>query len=1756
MTLRLPLVLLLLCPTVVPAADPDDHTPPEFAALKYRSVGPYAGGRVSRACGVPGDPLTYYAATASGGVWKSIDGGLTWKPIFDDQPTSSIGSIAVAPSDPNVVYVGTGEANIRGNVSPGAGLFKSTDAGKTWKHVWKQVGQIGTVAVHPTNPDVCFAAVLGHAFGPNQERGVYRTKDGGKTWDRVLFKNDETGCSDVCIDPNNPRVIVAGFWQTRRRPWELTSGGPGSDLFVSRDGGDTWESLKTPASRDRKGAASDPKKNGLPAGIWGRVGVAIAPSDSSRVYAVIEAEKGGVFRSDDGGESWSLTSDDRNLRQRAWYYSTLTVDPKNPDVVWAPQVPMLKSSDGGKSFKPARGFHHGDHHDLWIDPTNPKRMIDANDGGVDISTDGGKTWFAPPLPISQFYHVHADNHVPYRVMGCMQDLGSACGPSNSLTGGIALGDWHGVGGGEAGYAVSDPKDPNIVYAGEYGGIITRYDRRTNQSRNISVAQYNPSGIEPEKHKYRFQWTAPILVSQHTGAVYHAANFLFRTSDGGKTWEKVSADLTRNDKQKQQWSGGPITGDNSGAETYCTIFALGESPVQKGVLWAGTDDGRVWLTRDDCKTWTEVTANVPELPDWGTVECIEASPHDAGTAYLVVDNHRMDDYRPHVWKTTDFGKTWEQIVDGLDAGTHCNAVREDPRKKGLLYLGTERGIQFSTDAGKTWKSLQLNLPTVPVHDLQVKGDDLVVGTHGRSLWILDDLTAVREWKPSLGEKAFHLYPVRPAVKWYVGGGGFNRYPGSATKNPDNGAVVWFHLKEKLKDDATLEVLTADGKLVAKARAKKDDDGKDDDDDDGDNQDKKERKLPAKPGLNKFVWDFTHDGADTIPGAKVDSGNPGQTIPVAPGKYTVKLSVGKVLQTATVEVYPDARLGPAFPSQSELRSQFEKGFGMKGPDADRMLSMLTSQVERVRQISAGHGSEQQEALALKVRDHIQQLTETVLRLRAIQKQIGVRKELFKDNDAAKQQLKDEAALAKKLSTLEEKLHNPKAKIVYDVFGAKPGAMLYSQLTWLLGNVIDGDGGVTKAQQELETELSKTLTEYVGEFDKLTGDELKKLNESATKAGLPGLYLPLVKKVKEEPKAEPKKTTADVFAPNNLLAWCIVPFDGKKRGPAERVEMLKRLGFTKYVYDWRAEHLPTFDEEVQLLKKAGITLQGVWFPAGVGKDGETLLALLKKHDIKTELWVMLPQPDAKLTQDEKVKVTTELVKKLAVLAAKQGCKVGIYNHGGWTGEPANMAAVAKACGEPNVGIVYNLHHGHDHLKDLPAALKVMLPHLYCINTNGMQTDGDKKGNKILVVSEGDQDKAWLKAIRDSGYAGPVGIIGHTDDDAEARLADNLTGLKLLASGSPFKVGVRTRSMSPDGLKIQLESVTGRFFVSGFTGDERKNLADPKAWTAEKLAKALRVHVETAERDLKVTSAAPSMAGTSLFTPDEFLFIPRFPPTPGTTYRVFFDREAAFGVKGAGVYTNTFSVPKPVQTKPTTILSVFPSAEKLPENTLRFYVQFSAPMAKGSDIYKHIRLLKEDGKPVFAPFLEIDEQLWNPDGTRLTLLFDPGRVKRGLKPREEDGPILEEGKTFTFVVDRELEDDAGFPLAAGFKKVITVGPPDDKPVDPEKWKIDTATPRLVKVTFEKPLDRALAERMVWVMNAAGERVGGLTTTVSADQTGVALGDPKAVWAKGKYKLVVDTRLEDVCGNRVGRAFEVDVLRPPTAKIETKTVELPFEVK
>jgi photosystem II stability/assembly factor-like uncharacterized protein len=1047
-------VLLLLLTAAASAASPTGlQDPPGLSALKYRLIGPAWGGRVSRAAGVPGNPNVYFAATASGGVWKSQDGGLSWNPVFDEQPISSIGSIAIAPSDPNVVYVGSGEANIRGNVAAGNGIYKSVDGGKTWTHVWKQEGQIGTMVVHPKNPDIAFAAVLGHAFGPNSERGIYRTTDGGKIWKQVLAKAADTGASDVALDPSNPHIVFAGFWQAIRRPWEMTSGGPGSGLWVSRDGGDSWKQITG---------------HGLPEGTWGKVGVAVAPSDGRRVYAIIEAEKGGLFRSDDGGESWELASANRALRQRAWYYSTLTVSPVNPDEVWAPNVPMLKSIDGGRTFRQVRGIHHGDHHDLWIDPKDPRRMIAAHDGGVDISTDSGETWFLPPLPIGQLYHVSVDNRVPFHVAGSLQDLGTTQGPSDSLTGGgIRNTEWHEVGGGEAGWVVSDPSDPNIVYAGEYLGIITRYDHRTGESRHIGAWPDNPSGWAGQDMRYRFQWTAPIAVSPHDPkVVYHAANVLFRTADGGQTWTAISGDLTRNDKSKQQWSGGPITGDNTGVETYCTIFAVAESPVRQGLLWAGSDDGLVHVTEDGGKTWKNVTANIPGLPDWGTVSMIEPSRIDAVTAYLVVDAHRLDDMRPYLWKTTDLGRTWKRLHGDLPKDVYLHAVREDPAARGTLYLGTERGMAVSRDDGATWHSLRLNLPTVAVHDLQVKGDSLVVGTHGRSAWILDDLPVVRaldEIRPKdIESKDLHLFAAPDAVRWSLASA---RGLGWQGANPPRGARIYYWLKNEPKEDEDikLEILDASGRVVNTMSSKAPEVTGSSEYVEDEKEGLAGLAIPKGKGVQRAVWPMIWDGAEMIPNAKLDMGFPLIGPSALPGTYTVRLTAGGKTATTPLKILPDPR------------------------------STVSPQDQ-----------EAQLAFALDVRDQITRLTRTVLRLQSARKQLAARNDLLAKETGAADLVKGSQDLIAKLETVEGKLHNPKAEISYDILAMRGGAMLYSRLSPFFDVVKGGSGAPTQGMRELLAVLKQDLDRSEAELATLLDKDLSALNAMAAQRGYPAVWV----------------------------------------------------------------------------------------------------------------------------------------------------------------------------------------------------------------------------------------------------------------------------------------------------------------------------------------------------------------------------------------------------------------------------------------------------------------------------------------------------------------------------------------------------------------------------------------------------------------------------------------------------------------------------
>ena len=1043
-------LLALACASLLSTAAPllageAEEPKGRFDGLEFRSLGPAAGGRVSRAVGVPGDPLVYYAATAQSGVWKSVDGGQLWKPIFDDQPVASIGSLAVAPSDPNIVYVGSGEANIRGNVIAGQGIFRSTDAGKSWRQVWSERGQIGAMAVHPTNPDVAFAAVLGRAFGPNPERGVYRTTDGGESWQRVLAKDADTGASDVAIDPNNPRIVFAGLWQARRYPWDLTSGGPGSGLYRSADGGATWKQL-----------AGD----GLPAGIWGKVGVAVAPSDSRRVYALIEAEAGGLFRSDDGGATWTRANGHRALRQRIWYFGTLTVDPTNADVVWFPQVPLLRSIDGGKSIHFVGGWHHGDHHDLWIDPRDSRRMIVANDGGVELSLDGGESWRAPLLPIAQFYNVDADGREPMHVGGTMQDLGTASGPIDSLRhDGIVLGDWRGAGGGEAGDFVYDLGEPGVVYAGEYGGILTVHDEKTGNSRNISVYPTNPSGHGGVDLRVRFQWTAPISVSPHDAReLYHGGNRLFRSRDRGQTWEAISADLTRDDESKQKWAGGPITGDNTGVEIYGTIFSLALSPQARSEIWAGSDDGLVHVTRDGGATWRNVTPR--GLPEWGTVESIEVSPHAAGTVWVVVDAHRLDDQRPYLFRTRDGGGRWENLSGGLPGDAPLFVVREDPVRAGLLYAGNERGALLSFDGGGSWEPLAGGLPTVKVSDLVVRGSTLVLATQGRSLWALDDVAPLRAWSGEVERADLHLFAPTPARRWTLAASWSEEL---AAETPPRGAAIFYRLAAAHEGELTLEIRDAQGRLVRRLSsvAETTEFGPDDPDEPTKSP---EPALAVEAGIHRVVWDLDWEGAERLERTKIDLGSYRSGPRAVPGTYEVRLVAGDLTRTATLEVRPDPRLAVA---QADLVARQEAALTA----LDDIRGVLAD-IDEVRRIRA-----QADDLAARLGD-----VERHAALRAVARRAVERCE-----------------------ALEERLHNPKAEVVYDILAQRGGTQLLSNLVFAYVTLNWGDGPPTQGAVEVLSEHRARHAELREELAALRAGEIADIERLATELGLPRILVP---------------------------------------------------------------------------------------------------------------------------------------------------------------------------------------------------------------------------------------------------------------------------------------------------------------------------------------------------------------------------------------------------------------------------------------------------------------------------------------------------------------------------------------------------------------------------------------------------------------------------------------------------------------------------
>jgi photosystem II stability/assembly factor-like uncharacterized protein len=1027
----------------------DKNEDPLFRGMKYRSIGPFRGGRSLTAAGIPGDPTTYYFGATGGGVWKSTDGANTWSAIFDKDGSPSIGSIAVAGSDPNVVYVGTGEACIRGNISNGDGVWKSVDAGKSWKYVGlKDSRAIGKVIVNPHNPDIAFVAALGHPYGPNTERGVFRTTDGGKTWDKVLYKDENTGAIDVTFDPQNPHILFASLWEARRTPWSLSSGGPGSGIYRSTDAGTTWKKLE---------------EHGLPKGPYGRIGLAVA-ANSERVYAIVEAKEGGGFyRSDDGGDTWDLVNSSHSLLQRAWYYMHVIADPQDVNTVYVADVEFFKSTDGGRSFNKVK-VPHGDNHGLWIDPKNTKRMIASNDGGVTVSLDGGNSWTREDnQPTAQFYHVITDTRTPYYVYGAQQDNSTVAIASRSDDGAIGRDNWYTVGGGEAGYIAPNPTDPNIVYAGDYQGNITRFDRRTNQIQSINVSPEISDGRGAAPLDHRFQWTAPIVTSPHDpNTIYYGGERVFKTSDGGMHWEAISGDLTRNDKSKQQPSGGPITIDDTGTEYYDTVFSIAPSPLAKGQIWAGTDDGLIQLTRDEGKTWTNVTPK--DLAEWSRISLIEASPHYAGAAYVAVDRHQNDDLAPYIYKTADYGATWSRITAGIPDGSFVRAVREDPKRKGLLYAGTERGVFVSFDDGAHWRSLQINLPIVPVHDLVVKNDDLVLATHGRAFWILDDVSPLRQFADSVVAEDVHLY--QPATAYRVHAGDAPEHLTFDGKNPPHGAVIYYYFKKALKPEAkpgevTIEILDASGTVVRKFSSNKTEPLEEPLDPD----DKKpEKQIKPEDGLNRFVWDLRYDEANRVPGYFLWEYNEGAKGPLAlPGNYQVRLTANGKTLTAPLEVKIDPRVTV---SQADLEKQFK--------------------------------------LEMNVREQLNRVYDAVNQIQDVREQLEGLKKRVVPSDSTKPLLDGASALEAKLIAVRDPLINFKISASEDSLAYVPG--IDAKLAFLSMAVAGfADSAPTEAENREFDKLKKQTEELLARWDQVRTADIGTFQKLAAEQNIHSIYVP---------------------------------------------------------------------------------------------------------------------------------------------------------------------------------------------------------------------------------------------------------------------------------------------------------------------------------------------------------------------------------------------------------------------------------------------------------------------------------------------------------------------------------------------------------------------------------------------------------------------------------------------------------------------------
>ena len=999
-----------------------------YNGIQWRLVGPFRGGRAGTVAGVSQNPDLYYMGTAGGGVWKTTDAGSSWSCISDGYFGGSIGAVAVSESDPNIIYVGEGEQTLRGNVSSGNGIWKSMDAGETWKFIGLEGSEhIARIRIHPTNPDLVYIAAIGNLWKPNETRGIYRSNDGGQNWEKILYESNKAGVGDLVLDPNNPRIMYAATWEMKRNGYRMDSGGPDSKMYKSTDGGDSWINIST--------------YDGLPKGPWGIVGITVSPMDSNRVWAIIEAKDGGLFRSDDAGKTWKKINENRALRQRAWYYSRIYADTQNVDKLYVMNVSYGVSTDGGKTFT-LKNAPHGDHHDLWIDPNNNNRMIIADDGGAQISNDGGSNWSTyHNQPTAQFYRVTTDNTFPYRIYGAQQD-NTTIRIFNRTTGSsIGESDWEPTAGGESAHLAPDPKNNDIVYGGTFKGYLMREDHSVDQTRSINIWPNNPAGSGAEIMKYRFNWNFPVKFSIHdTNRLYAGSNFLHVTTNEGQSWETISPDLTRGLPETIKSSGGPITQDNTGAEFYSNLFAINESPLEKGVIWVGSDDGLIHISRDNGTTWENITPSANMSPKLNMINCIDPSPFKKGTAYVAATSYKFGDYTPYLYKTSDYGKTWKVITSGIKNNHYTRAIRSDKVREGLLYAGTEWGMYISFDDGTNWSPFQLNLPITSIRDLHVRDNDLIAATHGRSFWIIDDLTPLHQLSPDMANQEFHLFKPDKAYRMQQSGGWSKPNTKLVGENHPDGAIINYHIKtSKETDTVSLEILESDGTLIQDfsniAKENKLDP-------------RATKPLKIKSGGNRLIWNMRYPGYTAFEGMVFYS-SPNVGPKAVPGNYKIKMTYNGKVSEQVFTIVKDPRLPN---SDEDYKKQFD--------------------------------------FLIKVRNQVSRANDAITDIRKVKNDLDYLTEKTKENNKIQILIKD---FRTNMDVIENNIHMTKNQSRQDPLNY--GIRINNRLAFLMADSQRGDYPPTNQSMEFFLEITQKLNTEIDALNRLMEEYVTKINDQVS-------------------------------------------------------------------------------------------------------------------------------------------------------------------------------------------------------------------------------------------------------------------------------------------------------------------------------------------------------------------------------------------------------------------------------------------------------------------------------------------------------------------------------------------------------------------------------------------------------------------------------------------------------------------------------------